>query len=61
MPVVVISLLSSFPLVFASGIDYEGPPRLPNVLLTQILSSENQAIINTALSAPGLQSWLHAR
>lgn len=44
--VVSISLISSFPIVFAHGIDtLGGPPRLPNVLLTQILSSGNNVYL----------------
>ncbi|MDE2589531.1 MAG: exo-alpha-sialidase, partial [Patescibacteria group bacterium] len=44
--VVAISLISSFPVVFAHGIDtLGGPPRLPNILLTQILSSDNEVYL----------------
>ncbi|CUR51365.1 Putative sialidase [Nitrosotalea devaniterrae] len=46
MLIVAINLCSSFPLVFAKGIDtMGGPTRLPNVLLTQILSSENNVYL----------------
>ncbi|MDE2591132.1 MAG: hypothetical protein KGL95_15860, partial [Patescibacteria group bacterium] len=44
--VVAISLFSSFSVVFAHGIDtLGGPPRIPNVLLTQILSSGNDVYL----------------
>ncbi|MDE2588644.1 MAG: exo-alpha-sialidase, partial [Patescibacteria group bacterium] len=44
--VAAISLTLSSPAVFAQGIDtLGGPPRLPNVLLTQILSSGNNVYL----------------
>lgn len=44
--VVAISLFSSFSVVLAHGIDtLGGPPRIPNVLLTQILSSGNDVYL----------------
>ena len=52
MGLALISPTGVFPNVSATTHSHVHP-------LPQLSSSENQAIINTALSAPGLQSWSH--